>query len=225
MIINGLEKITIQDYPEHLACIIFTAGCNFQCPFCQNSSLIKMNQKGLISEDEVLAYLTKRQHILDGVVISGGEPTVQKDLKDFILKVKALKLDVKLDTNGYNPKILQELITSHLIDYVAMDIKNVPEKYELTCGKKIAFAHIAKSINILKNSSLPHEFRTTIIKEEHTLEDIKKIISLIGNDHYYLQNFKESPDVLAKNLHGFSNEELTFIQKELQSTNAIVRGL
>lgn len=212
MIIGGLQKTTLLDFPNHVACIIFTKGCNFRCPFCQNSTLIGINHEDEISEEYIFDYLIKRQGILDGVVITGGEPTVQKDLKEFIKKIKNLGLKVKLDTNGYNPNVLKELIDENLLDYVAMDIKHSIEKYHLIVGKNINTNYILESIKILEESNVDHEFRTTIIKEYHDIDDIINITKLISLDtKYYLQNFRNSSNVLDKSLHGFTNEELDYI--------------
>lgn len=229
MKIAGMEKITLLDYPEKLACIIFTSGCNFKCPFCQNSDLINCQNPGIISEEEVFDYLEKRKKILDGVVISGGEPTLQTDIKNFIKKTKALGLLVKLDTNGFRPDILKDLIDNKMIDYVAMDVKNALNKYDLTSGvKNINTEHILKSIAILKASNIDYEFRTTIIKEHHDIKDIEEIIKIIGkNSKYYLQNFRDSEIVIDKNLHGFSDEELISMKKYFKdkNKNLIIRGL
>src|SRR5574344_2110557 len=214
MKIAGMEKITLLDYPEKVACIIFTRGCNFKCPFCQNSDLINCQTVGDISEEDVFKYLEKRKNILDGVVISGGEPTLQPNLKKFIKRVKELGLLVKLDSNGFRPDILEDLINNNLIDYVAMHIKNSLNKYGMTCGiKDINTQNILKSIAIIKMSNIDHEFRTTIIKEHHEIKDIEDIIKIIGkNSKYYLQNFKNSEYVLDKTLHGFSDDELKNMQ-------------
>lgn len=226
MIITGLQKLTLLDYPDHVACIIFTQGCNFKCPFCQNSTLIGFNLSDtIISENEIFEYLEKRKKILDGVVITGGEPTIQKDLKSFITKIKELGLKVKLDTNGYNPSLLKELLDEDLIDYVAMDIKNCIDKYSMTVGlNRIKIDNILESIALLKTSRIDYEFRTTIMKEYHSIDDIKEVISLIGTDcKYYLQNFKDSDNVLDRNLHGFSNEELKEFQNVLISVDRNLR--
>lgn len=227
MNIAGVQKVTLLDYPGKVACEIFTQGCNFECPFCQNSSLIPITNTGEFSEEEIFEYLNLRKNILDGVVITGGEPTVQKDLKGFIKKIKDLGLLVKLDTNGGNPKVLQELIDEKLVDYVAMDIKNIFNKYNITSGKKINLDNIKKSIEILKASKIDYEFRTTIIKEMHSLDDIVSICKLVGNAKYYLQNFEDSENVIDHSLHGFSREELLFIDKYLKDVfpNVEIRAL
>ena len=227
MNIAGVQKVTLLDYPGKVACEIFTQGCNFECPFCQNSSLIPITNTGEFSEEEIFEYLNLRKNILDGVVITGGEPTVQKDLKSFIKKIKDLGVLVKLDTNGGNPKVLQELIDEKLVDYVAMDIKNIFNKYNITAGKKINLDNIKKSIEILKASKIDYEFRTTIIKEMHSLDDIVSICKLVGNVKYYLQNFEDSENVIDHSLHGFSREELLFIDKYLKDVfpNVEIRAL
>lgn len=227
MNIAGVQKVTLLDYPGKVACEIFTQGCNFECPFCQNSSLIPITNTGEFSEEEIFEYLNLRKNILDGVVITGGEPTVQKDLKGFIKKIKDLGLLVKLDTNGGNPKVLQELIDEKLVDYVAMDIKNIFNKYNITAGKKINLDNIKKSIEILKASKIDYEFRTTIIKEMHSLDDIVSICKLVGSAKYYLQNFEDSENVIDHSLHGFSREELLFIDKYLKDVfpNVEIRAL
>lgn len=225
--IEGLQKVTLLDFPKKVACTIFTKGCNFNCSFCQNSSLIPCD-KGKISEDEIFEYLNKRKNILDGVVITGGEPLVQKDIKCFIKKIKDLGLLVKLDTNGSNPKVLKELIDENLIDYVAMDIKNIFLKYKMTVGKNILLKNIEESINILKNSNIDYEFRTTIVKELHTIDDLRKICEYIGNKcKYYLQNFEDSEDVINHSLHGFSHDELLMINDNLKDSfpNMEIRAL
>lgn len=228
MLISGLQKLTLLDYPSKMACIIFTGGCNYKCQFCQNSLLIKNKQENLIDENEILDFLKRRKKLLDGVVISGGEPTIHSDLKNFIIKVKFLGYDIKLDTNGTNPNLLKDLIDSKLIDYVAMDIKNVFNKYENIIGIKPDVDKIKKSIEILKNSNIDYEFRTTIVKEFHDINDILKLCELVGNDSkYYLQNFRDNENVLKKGLHGFSEEEQTYIQNKIKKgyPNAKVRGL
>ena len=227
MKIAGYEKLSVQDYPNHISCIIFTQGCNLKCPFCQNSTLIPLDSDNLIEENEVLTYLNLRKKILDGVTISGGEPTLQKDLKEFIEKVKETGLDIKLDTNGMNYNLLKELVEEKMIDYVAMDIKNSFNKYEMTSGvPNINKENILKSIDLLKQNKVDYEFRTTVIKEYHTFEDILQIIKLVGNSKYYLQNFKNSSCVLDKSLTEIPEEILKQWNENLKGyPNVWIRGM
>ncbi len=223
MKIGGFEKLTVQDYPEHIACIIFTKGCNFDCSYCYNRDLVD-NKIKTIDKDEIMSYLYKRRKLLDGVVISGGEPTIWNDLIDFLKEIKELKLDIKLDTNGYNPEMLKEIIDSKLVDYIAMDIKAIPSKYHKVINKKIDFDKIKQSINLIKKSNIKHEFRTTIMKGIHNTLDIVEISKLIGNSSLYLQNFEYTDRVKDKNIKSFSKDELLEIKKELEKyPNIIIR--
>lgn len=223
MKIGGLNKLTTQDFPEHLACIIFTKGCNFNCSYCYNRDLVD-NKAETIDEDYVMAYLYKRRKILDGVVISGGEPTIWDDLIHFIKKVKEFKLDIKLDTNGYNPAMLKEIIDNNLVDYIAMDIKAIPDKYMKVINKKIDFNKILESIDLIKKSNIKYEFRTTIMKDVHDKNDIIKILKLIGDSKLYLQNFQYTDVVKDKNIKSFSRDELLKLKEELKEyPNVIVR--
>ena len=214
-------------FPGEIACIIFTRGCNYTCSYCQNSSLIRyLNEKGRYEEDEILDFLNLRKNKLGGIVISGGEPTIQSGLIEFIKKVKKIGYKVKLDTNGSNPKVLKELLDNKLLDYVAMDIKNDLDHYEDVVKSKVNIKNIKESINLLINSNIEYEFRTTIIKEYHTLDSIKNILKLIKNSKYYIQNFRLSDDVIDKSLTSFTEDELKFIKKELQDMpNVILRDL
>ena len=229
MIIDGFQKLTLLDFPEKMACMIFTRGCNFKCPFCHNGPLVlNKTKEGFINESEIFEYLKKRKKLLDGVVVSGGEPLLQRDIKTFITKIKDLGYKVKIDTNGTSPLLLEELINEGLVDYVAMDIKNVFEKYpKITGCRNVNIDNIKKSINILKQDRIDYEFRTTIVKEFHTIEDIKKILSYIEGSKYYLQNFVDSENVIQSGLHGFSREELIDINTELEKefTNFKIREL
>lgn len=223
MKIGGFEKLTVQDYPEHIACIIFTKGCNFDCSYCYNRDLVD-NKSETIDKDEIMSYLYKRRKLLDGVVISGGEPTIWNDLIDFLKEIKELKLDIKLDTNGYNPEMLKEIIDNKLVDYIAMDIKAIPSKYHKVINKKIDFDKIIESINLIKKSNIKHEFRTTIMKGIHKAEDIVEINKLIGNSSLYLQNFEYTDRVKDKNIKSFSKDELLEMKKELEKyPNIIIR--
>ena len=222
MIIDGFNKLTLLDYPNNIACIIFTRGCNFKCSYCQNSSLIPNREvEGRVSEEEVIKYLKSRINILDGIVISGGEPTLQLGLISFIKKVKELGLKVKLDTNGTNPKVIKYLIDHNLVDYIAMDIKNDLDNYNIVNKCKSNINKIKESIELLKNSDKEVEFRTTVMKEYHTLDNIKKILNLIGNKNYYIQNFRLSDDVIDKSLTGFSDLELLEIKDKLKEYNNV----
>ena len=223
MKIGGLNKLTTQDFPEHLACIIFTKGCNFNCSYCYNRDLVD-NKAETIDEDYVMAYLYKRRKILDGVVISGGEPTIWDDLIPFIKKVKEFKLDIKLDTNGYNPTMLKEILDNNLVDYIAMDIKAIPDKYMKVINKKIDFNKILESIDLIKKSNIKYEFRTTIMKGVHDKKDIIKILKLIGDSKLYLQNFQYTDVVKDKKIKSFSRDELLKLKEELKEyPNVIVR--
>ena len=224
-IIDGFDKLTLLNYPDKVACTIFTKGCNFKCPYCHDSSLIsldKVNDK----YEEVISYLNKRKGILDGVCITGGEPLIHKSTKDLIIEIKNMGFLVKLDTNGSNPTMLKELIDEKLIDYVAMDIKNTFDKYEMTICCKTNIDNIKRSIEIIENSNIDYEFRTTIVKELHTIDDIKGIVSMLNKkSKYYIQNFRNSDGVLNKNLNGFTKEELENLQKEIKNKNVYFRDL
>ena len=227
MKVAGYEKISLQDYPNHISCIIFTQGCNLRCPYCQNSTLIPLDSDSLVSENEIIDYLKLRNNFINGVTISGGEPTLQPDLKSFIYKIKQIGLDVKLDTNGTNYNLLKELVENELVNYVAMDIKNILNKYAKTSGvEKIKTENILNSIELLKKHKVNYEFRTTIINEYHTLQDILEIIKLIGNSPYYLQNFRNSENVLDKNLTEITKQKLILWNEVLRNyANVYIRGI
>lgn len=203
MIIIGIEKLSLVDYDGITACVLFTGGCNFACPFCHNSPLVYSQNLPVIDNDEIFDFLIKRKKVLNGVVITGGEPTLNPDLPEFIAKIKAIDYKVKLDTNGTNPKMLSYLIEKGLVDYVAMDIKNCKEKYALTAGiKKIDLATIQESVKILINSKIEYEFRTTLVKEFHEFDDITKIAEWInGARKYVLQKFTERDTCIKLGFH------------------------
>lgn len=228
MKIEGFQKLTLQDYPDVISCILFTKGCNFRCPFCHNSALvIDTSLDNLISEEEIFKYLEKRKGILDGVVVSGGEPLIQKDIKEFITKIKKLGYKVKLDTNGNNYLVLKDLIDNHLVDYVAMDIKNTFSKYDLIAGVKVNIENIKKSIQLLKTHVVDFEFRTTIVKEFHDYEDICEILKIVNGERYFLQNFEDSGSVIVSGLHGFTEKELMTLNRRLENNfqNFKIRNL
>lgn len=211
MQIAGFQKTTLLDYPAHVAATIFTGGCNFCCPFCHNADLVlRPNQLPAFEEAEIFAHLKKRQGILDGVCITGGEPTLQPDLREFIEKIRSLGYAVKLDTNGYRPDVLQGLCAAGLIDYVAMDIKHTPEKYNTICQvSKFEFGHIAASADFLMHQPVPYEFRTTLIREFHQKEDILAIGKwLSGAAAYYLQPYRDSDTVIQAGLHAHDRDTL-----------------
>lgn len=212
MLIGGFQKMTVLDFPGKIACIIFTQGCNFKCPFCHNGGLV-LDQNDMISQDEIFSYLNKRKGILDGVCISGGEPLLQKDIFDFMKKIKDMGFLIKLDTNGYLPDRLKLAIDSGLVDYVAMDIKNSKEKYEKTTDcHDLDISKIEKSVEILMNSSIDYEFRTTVVKELHEIVDFINIGEWIkGAKKYYIQSFVDSENVIKKGLSSLDSQALKSI--------------
>lgn len=218
MQIHGFAKTTLLDYPKHVAATVFTGSCNFRCPFCHNGDLVLHPELiPAISQEDILAYLTKRQGILEGVCITGGEPTLQKDLPDFIRRIRSLGFEIKLDTNGYRPEILASLIQDHLLDYVAMDIKNTPEKYPMTCGiPDLDISRINQSVSILQEGELPFEFRTTLVRELHRLDDMTIIGEWLKDAPvYFLQNYKESEQVISPGFHPYTRDELQGFRKAL----------
>lgn len=218
MQIHGFAKTTLLDYPKHVASTIFTGECNFRCPFCHNGDLV-LNPSSLpeISESQILSFLERRKKILDGVCITGGEPTLQKDLPDFIKKIKDLGLLVKLDTNGYRPDVLEHLISENLLDYVAMDIKNSPEKYAMTCGVvNFDLNRISSSISLLINGPIPFEFRTTVANPLHDEKDFEAIGSWVkGATAYYIQSYKESEYVISKEFSPYTIDTLNHFKNIL----------
>lgn len=213
MRIKGLEKLTLLDYKGCLAATIFTGGCNLTCPFCQNKNLVLYpNTVPNISEAEVLHFLESRKDKLEAVCITGGEPTIQQDLTQFIEKVRTLGYKIKLDTNGTNPEKINELLDNNLVDYIAMDIKNSWNKYKITTGTDhLLREKINDSIDYIMQSNCDYEFRTTIMKELHTKEDILSICKRIqGAKAYYLQPYRESSEVIHPIYSSCSRKELDF---------------
>ena len=214
----SINTLSLLDYPEKVAAILYVQPCNFRCPFCHNwKTLITNKEIECIPFNEILSFLSKRVGILDGVVISGGEPTLMPDLKEKIKKIKELGYLVKLDTNGTNPEILEDLINSKLIDYVAMDVKNSLDDYEGVSGVKPNIEKLQKSIEILKQNKVDYEFRMTLINEFHNETNIRKIATLLkGSKRFYLQKFMVSDGVENKNLHHV-DEGLANIYKDILS--------
>ena len=211
MRIGGLQKLTLLDFPEHVACTVFTLGCNFRCPYCHNSSLVLSDrmQEEEISEDDFFRFLRKRQGLLDGVAITGGEPLIQKDIREFIRKIRELGFLVKLDTNGSFPDILRDILDEGLVDYVAMDIKSDLYGYSSVCGvEDPPLARLKESVELLKNSGIPYEFRTTVIDEIHDEDVMRKIADLIeGTDRYFLQRFEDSGELIEEGRYHAPDEE------------------
>lgn len=211
MQICGFNKTTLLDYPEHVAATVFTGGCNFRCPFCHNAGLVlDPDAQGRIEEDEVLSHLKKRRGILEGICITGGEPTLQTDLQDFIGKVKEMGYLVKLDTNGYCPQILGKLLQEGLLDYVAMDVKSSRANYALAAGvRELDISRIEESVAILKSSRVLYEFRTTVVKGIHSIEEFEEIGQfLAGCRAYYLQQYRENENVIVQGYKAFSGPEM-----------------
>ena len=230
MRIQGLQKTTLLDYPEKVACAVFTAGCNFRCPFCHNASLVvNIPDESEITEEAFFSFLKKRQGILDGVCVTGGEPLLQPGIEDFIYKIKELGYAVKLDTNGSFPEKLRYLVEEKLVDYVAMDIKNSLDAYDATTGTDGRFLEaIEESVAFLKEGKVPYEFRTTVTKDFHTREHFEKIGQWIqGAEKYFLQFFVDSGDLIDSKICGCDEEEM----KEFLSTvktyvpNVRLRGI
>lgn len=191
MKIQGLQKMTLLDYPGKVACTVFLGGCDFRCPFCHNFQLVEGGAPALMDDGELLAFLEKRQGLLDGVAITGGEPCLRADLPEFVARIRDAGFPVKLDTNGNHPRMLERLLDEGLVSYVAMDIKNSPKKYAQTVGlRDIDLAPICESVQLLKDCAVPYEFRTTVVREYHDAQDFREIGAWIeGAPLYFLQAF------------------------------------
>ncbi len=223
MIIGGLEKLTLLDYPDHLAAIIFTQGCNFRCHFCYNPLLVlpqigkdvkNKEEKGLapISQEDLFLFLSERFGRLEGVVITGGEPTLHPDLPSFIRKIKKIGYLVKLDSNGTNPEMLDKLIKEKLIDYIAMDIKAPFSRYQEVVGVPVEYNNLRKSVKIIMSSSLPYEFRTTVVPSLLSEDDFVKMGKEIkGADKWYLQKFKSDTSLV----NSAYQDRISYTDKEM----------
>lgn len=234
MILRGLNKLTLLDYPGHLACTAFVGACNFRCPFCHNAPLVlSADTCPPISETEFFSFLKKRRGILEGVCITGGEPTLQRELPDFLAKIKELGFLIKLDTNGYEPELLELLLDGGYVDMVAMDIKNCPNSYAATVGlptERFDISRIFASAALLRSSSIPYEFRTTVVKELHPAECFVKIGEwLAGSSPYFLQQFTAGNQLIcgdSTQFHAYTDAELHEAAKLLAAylPNTHVRG-
>ncbi len=232
MRLHGLQKLTLLDFPEHVACTVFTAGCNLRCPFCHNALLVTDIQPGdAIPEDEFFSFLEKRKGLLEGVAVTGGEPLMQPDLADFLRRIRSMGFAVKLDTNGTLPGRLAPLLDEGLLDYVAMDVKNVPEKYAGTVGlPRFDVSPVRESMALLRASGIPYEYRTTLVREFHREEDIASIARWLrdeGAERYFLQAFRDSGGLIGENLHPVPRDEM-FRMRDLAAAvlpKTVLRGV
>ncbi len=230
MKICGFQKMTMLDFPGKVACTVFTGGCNFRCPFCHNALLVtEIDEENTFDEDEIIAYLYKRKGIIDGVCITGGEPLMQKDIGEFLEKVKATGMPVKLDTNGSYPEKLRELVEKGLVDYVAMDIKNSKAKYAETIGlPEYDLRKVEESIDFLLSDAVDYEFRTTVVREFHTIDDIVDIATRIsGAKRFFLQGFVDSGNLIGSGMSALKPQEMVEICTKAQEIvpNTVLRGV
>lgn len=228
MNILGLQKTTLLDYPGKVAATIFLGGCNMRCSYCHNMNLVEMSAKDPIPYDEVMNFLSKRRNLLDGVCITGGEPTLYNELVQFIRDIKSLSYLVKLDTNGTNPDMLKHLVENNLIDYIAMDIKSSIDTYASVCGTNVNTNNVLESIDFLKKNNVPYEFRTTLVSEYHTLDVMENIGQMLsGANCYYLQSFVDS-EYVPNHQHTALTSDILLQYKNLLSkyiTNVEIRGV
>lgn len=230
--IGGLQKLTLLDYPDLAASTVFTAGCNFKCPFCHNRDLVFLPEDyEYFDEEKVLAYLQKRQGLLDGVCVSGGEPLLQKGLKPFLQKIRDMGYRIKLDTNGSSPDLLKELAADGLVDYVAMDIKNCRDRYAITCGMNPETFHLEKieeSVQYLLEGHVDYEFRTTVVRELHDLKSLSEAAQWIqGAKRYYLQQFNDSGTLIQEGFTAYDRKEMEVLLEEVRKyvPGAALRGM
>ncbi len=218
MVFRAVQKLSMVDYPGFLCATVFTPGCNFRCPFCHNGSLVLDSSEENLEEYEVLDFLSTRTKKLDAICLTGGEPLLQKGVAEFLLKVREMGFKVKLDTNGTKPRVLKELSEKNLLDYIAMDIKNSPDKYAETVGvKALNLNPLYESIEIIKNSGIDYEFRTTVSKTFHTAESLKKAGEMIkGAKVWYLQPFRNSEGVIDQTVEAYDENELKEILENLR---------
>lgn len=227
MSIHGLNKLTLLDYPGKVAATLFLGSCNFRCPFCQNGDLVlRPATQPVIEKEELFRFLKKRQGILEGVCITGGEPTLYAGLEELICDIRALGYAVKLDTNGYRPGVLKHLVKNGLVDMVAMDIKSDPTGYSAAAGVlDLNMSSIYESVEFLMSGVVPYEFRTTVVRELHDRATFERIGEWIaGCQAYYLQNYRDSDAVICAGYHGYGIEELKGF-RELLLTNIDVVGI
>lgn len=221
MILGGLQKLTLIDYPGKIAATVFTVGCNFRCPFCHNPELVIVSaelERGSLSEDDFFEFLKKRKGKLEGVCVTGGEPTIQAGLLVFLRKIKELGFLVKLDSNGTNPAVLEKAFSQKLVDFVAMDIKNCLENYKKTCGANVDLEKISASVELIRNSKIPYEFRTTVVPGIHTVKDFELIGKwLDGIDNFAIQKYRDEGKIL--------NEEVMKNAKGKELDSIVIKRL
>ena len=238
MQIHGLQKMTLLDFPGNVACTIFLGGCDFRCQYCHNFELVDGSAEAVMDEGELFSFLEKRKGVLDGVCITGGEPCLRRDLPDFISRIKTLGYKVKLDTNGAHPDMVKELMEAQLLDYVAMDIKNCPEKYSLTAGltqsaykdlnKSFCLEKVEETVALLLEERIDYEFRTTVVEQYHTEDDFHKIGNWIaGAKKFFLQQYVPRDTVPDRTLTAPSRETMENYIKILRSyvPAATLRGV
>ena len=209
MYLGGLQKLTLLDYPGKLACTIFTSGCNYRCPFCHNASLVTHPSEP-VSVDDVLEFLKKRRGVLQGVCVTGGEPLLQKDIRDLLRRLRDLGYEIKLDTNGSFPDKLRRAVEEGLVDYVAMDVKNCAAAYGETVGlEPFDTEAVSESVRYLLSDAVDYEFRTTVVREFHDAQRLTALAEWIaGAKRYYLQSFADSGDLICPGLHGYDRDEM-----------------
>lgn len=230
MRIGAIQKTTLLDYPGKLACTVFLPGCNLRCPFCHNAGLVlpEQIQTAVITCEELLTFLSKRVDKLDGVCISGGEPTIYPDLPELITSIRKMGFSVKLDTNGTNPQMLKFLLCNNLLDYVAMDIKNSPDRYMQTCGGVDVFHSVKDSAALLMSGTTEYEFRTTVCKPFHNEEAMQAIGQwLHGAKQYFLQSFVDSGNLVGLGAAPFTKAEMLALQQAVRKyiPSTQIRGI
>lgn len=229
MDIAGLQKTTLLDFPGKVACTVFLAGCNLRCPFCHNAALVlpERTVTPVMTQETFMAFLATRQGKLDGVCITGGEPTLHRDLLELLRQIKALGFETKLDTNGTRPDALESLLSAGLVDYVAMDIKNSPSRYRQTCGGVEVLPQVQRSARLLMTGAGEYEFRTTVCRPFHTPEALREIgLWLRGAKRYFLQSFVDSGDLVGQDVGSLTEEELEALRTAVlpDIPNTKIRG-
>lgn len=228
MDINGIQKLTLLDYPGHCACTVFLAGCNLRCPFCHNSSLVLEKGDTVMTEEKFFSFLSTRNGLLDGVCVTGGEPLLRKDIKVFLKKIKDSGFEVKLDTNGFFPEMLEEILNENIVSYVAVDIKNSLSEYSRTCGREVDTEKIKRTVDLLISSETEYEFRTTCVRGYHTEKSISEAAQLIqGAKRYFLQGFIDSGALIDPSCTGLTKEEMNLLLASARKyvPEALLRGV